>query len=365
MARTTLIALLIAIVATTALTLGLYARVGNSGTEPKASPLPVMATVYTVQPSYERESSYLGLVQAGRKTVLGFELPGLLSQLNVQQGTAVLEGEVIAALDESKLQARRDATTADLKRAGIDLELANIKARRQKNLSNTGAVSKEAYDETRLVAQALMAQVDSVQAHLDNIEIDLQKSVLRAPYTGVIADRYLDEGAVVSPGTPVVKLMETDRQEAHIGVAVEHINLLVPGSEHLLLLRGNPVQATLLSVRPDVDPITRTATAVFTLPGEISALDGEPITLELAQAVYMEGGWLPISALMEGQRGVWTVLQIVGDPGEQRAIREAVEVLEIQGDMAYVIGTITHGSLIVAHGTHRVTPGVSVSVVDQ
>jgi len=366
MTRTSLAALVGAIFLTTALTLGLYARVAISRDEPKAAtPLPVMATTYVVQKSYQRESSYLGLVQAGRKTVLGFELPGLLSQLNVQEGSTVAAGGIIAVLDESKLQARRDATAADLKRVGLELELANIKAKRQKNLSNTGAVSKEAYDETRLVAQALVAQVDSVQAQLDSIEIDIQKSVLRAPYDGVIADRYLDEGAVVSPGSPVVKLMEAGRREAHIGVAVEHIDLLVPGSEHMLLLRRAPVKATLLSVRPDVDPVTRTATAVFILPDNISALDGEPITLALGQAVFMEGGWLPIAALMEGQRGVWTVLQIVGKQGEQHAIREAVEVLEIQGDMVYVRGTINDGNLIVAHGTHRVAPGVSVSVVGQ
>ena len=318
-----------------------------------------------MQQSYQRESSYLGLVQAGRKTVLGFELPGLLAQLDVQEGTAVTAGQVIAILDEAKLRSRRDATAADLKRADIELELANLKANRQKNLSHTGAVSREAYDETRLIAQALVAQVDSVQSRLDSIDIDLQKSVLRAPYSGVIADRYLDEGAVVSPGTPVVKLMETDQQEAHIGVAVEHIDLLVPGSEHRLLLRSNPIQASLLSVRPDVDPVTRTATAVFALPHDISALDGEPITLELGQAVFMEGGWLPISALMEGQRGIWTVLQIVGDEGDRRAVREAIEVLEVQGDMAYVRGTIVDGSLIIAHGTHRVSPGSSVTIVGQ
>jgi RND family efflux transporter MFP subunit len=365
MNRTTLIASLIALVLTTSLTLILYARVAIPDEATASKPLPVAATTYVVQQSYERESSYLGLVQAGRKTVLGFELPGLLKELKVQEGSAIAAGDIIASLDEAKLQSRRNTIVADLKRVNIDLELARIKARRQRNLSNTGAVSKEAYDETRLVAQALLAQVDSVQAQLDSIDIDLQKSVLRAPYTGVIADRYLDEGAVVSPGTPVVKLMETERREAHIGVAVEHIKLLVPGSQHQLQLRHVAVRATLLSVRPDVDPVTRTATAVFALPDEVFALDGEPITLELAQAVYMEGGWLPIAALMEGQRGVWSVLQIVSQDGVHRTVREAVEVLEVQGDMAYVYGTLIDGALIVAQGTHRVTPGVSVTVLGQ
>jgi len=365
MNRTTIIATLTAGFLTTALTLILYARVAISDETGTTKPMTVAATTYVVQQSYERESSYLGLVHAGRKTVLGFELPGLLKELKVQEGSAITAGDIIASLDEAKLQSRRNIIVADLKRVNIELELARIKARRQKNLSNTGAVSKEAYDETRLVAQALLAQVDSVQAQLDSIDIDLQKSILRAPYTGVIADRYLDEGAVVSPGTPVVKLMETKRREAHIGVAVEQIKLLVPGSQHQLQLRHAAVRATLLSVRPDVDPITRTATAVFALPDEVSALDGEPITLELAQAVYMQGGWLPIAALIEGQRGIWTVLQIVNEDGVHRTVREAVEVLEVQGDMAYVVGTLIDGALIVAQGTHRVTPGVSVTVLGQ
>lgn len=365
MSRTTLLAILGAIALTSGLTAALHARVALSLDESVAQPLPVLATTYVVQQSYDRESSYLGLVQAGRKTVLGFELPGLLAQLKVQEGSAVATGEIIALLDEAKLRSRRDATAANLKRVEIELERARIKARRQKNLSDTGAVSREAYDETRLIAEALSAQVDAVQAQLNSIDIDLQKSILRAPYTGIIADRYLDEGAVVNPGTPVVRLIETDRREAHIGVTVEHIDLLSPGSKHTLTLHRQPLQATLLSVRPDVNPVTRTATAVFALPGDITALDGEPITLDLAQTVFMEGGWLPISALLDGQRGVWTVLRIAEQDGKLLALREAVEVLETQGDMVYVRGTLTDGNRVVAHGLHRVTPGAIVSIAGQ
>lgn len=362
MNRTSLLAIVGAVALTAGLTTALYARVALPQDEPVTQPLPVLAATYVIQPSYERESSYLGLVHAGRKTVLGFELPGLLAEIKVQEGSAVATGETIALLDEAKLRSRRNGTAADLKRVEIELERAKIKARRQKNLSDTGAVSREAYDETRLIAQALRAQVDIVQAQLDSIDIDLQKSTLRAPYTGIIADRYLDEGAVVSPGTPVVRLIETDRREAHIGVTVEHIELLTPGSEHTLSLRQQPLLATLLSIRPDVNPVTRTATAVFALPTDVTALDGEPITLDLAQTVFMEGGWLPISALLDGQRGVWTVLKIAEKEGKLSTIREAVEVLETQGDMAYVRGTLIDGNRVVAHGVHRVAPGAIVSI---
>jgi hypothetical protein len=76
----------------------------------------------------------------------------------------------------------------------------------------------------------------------------------------------------------------------------------------------------------------------------------------------MAGGWLPIAALLEGQRGVWTVLRIEPAGDSYRTAREAVEVLEIRGDQAYVRGTLASGSRVVANGVHRITPGTQVSV---
>ena len=114
--------------------------------------------------------------------------------------------------------------------------------------------------------------------------------------------------------------------------------------------------------RPDVDPITRSTTAVFRVPSQASALDGEPITLELEETMPLAGGWLPISALLEGKRGLWTVLRIDSSDARHTTLREAVEVLDIQRDKAYVRGTLPSGSLVVASGMHRITPGTPIAL---
>jgi RND family efflux transporter MFP subunit len=338
------------------------ARVAQDEAPAPRTPLPVNTTFYESQDSYQRKVSYLGLVAAGRKANLGFEIPGQISTLPLRQGSPVQRGDIIATLDDAALQARRQATAADLEQARAELELAQLKARRQRELRETGAVSKQAYDETRLHARALESQVEAVTARLASIDIELEKSSLIAPYDGVIADRYVHQGAVVSPGTPVVRLIETAGQEAHIGVSASRAGDLKPGSRYSLKLRDAGFEAELLSVRPDVDPLTRATTAVFALPEAVAALDGEPITLELEEPVYMAGGWLPIAALLEGQRGVWTVLRIEPEDGSFRTAREAVEVLDTRGDQAYVRGTLASGSQVVANGVHRITPGTLVSV---
>lgn len=352
----------IAVAITAGLTAILHARVALSEGPPPKNLLTVATTPYQVQDSYQRPASNLGLIVAGRKANLGFEIPGLIDSPPLRQGSPVSKGDVIATLDRTALESRRVAIAADLEQARIELELAQLRAKRQGDLQATGAVSKEAFDDTRLRARALSSQVDAVAARLQGVDIELEKSRLLAPYDGIIADRYIHQGAVVSPGTPVVRLLEIASQEAHIGVSAASAGELKPGNPYSLKLRDSTFPATLLSVRPDVDPVTRATTAVFAIPQEINALDGESVTLELEELVMERGGWLPIAALLEGKRGVWTVLTIVADGKQHRTAREAVEVLYTRDNNAFVRGTLAPGSQVVANGVHRISPGALIEL---
>ena len=359
-ARGTLGALAIAVLATVLMTAFLHARAGSSDTSSERRPLPVATSTFVIQSGYEREISFLGLVRAGRASNVGFEVPGTLSNLPVREGSRVAAGDVLASLDTAQLTARRAAIAADLGRVEAELELARIKARRQQDLQQTGAVSEEAFDETRLRARALEAQLESVQAQLRGIDVDLAKSVLRAPYDGVVAERLVNAGAVVNPGNPVLRLVAAGNREAHIGIAAEQTALLEEGAVYTLNLRGQAISARLRSIRPDVDPRTLTTTAVFELPEQAGGLDGEPVSLALTETVEMRGGWLPISALLEGERGLWTVLRLEETDAGLVTVREAVEVLAVQGERAFVRGSLADHQRFVADGVHRVAPGTPV-----
>ena len=347
---------------TVLVTVLLYARVTFSEAPPANTPRTVATVAFQTQGQFTRVASFLGLVRAGRKANLGFEIPGLITSLPVRQGMPVKQGDTIGALDQSTLLSRRVATQAELRQVATELELAQLKAKRQRDLRATGAVSKEAFDETRLRAQALLSRSDAVAARLDSINIEINKTTLLAPYDGIVAEQYLHPGSVVNAGTPVVRLLEIANQEAHIGVPAARVHLLKMGGSYNLHLREQAFPAKLLTIRPDVDPLTRAATAVFALPPEVSALDGEPISLRLPEIVQERGGWLPIAALLEGKRGVWTVLTVKAQDDAYTTTREAVEVLDVQGDQAFVRGTVSSGALVVASGVHRISPGTMVAV---
>lgn len=358
--QSTIIGMVVAIALIAGLTSILYARVAPSGTPETKRPLPVVTTRFEQHEAFTRELSYLGLVKASRRTDMAFEISGLMVAQHAREGAEVEAGESLAILEDSTLLARKKATLAEQRRVASELELAQLKETRQQDLRNSGAVSREAYDETRLRAKALAAQNDAVAAQLDSINIELAKTVLHAPYKGVISERFVDIGTVVSPGSPILRIVETGSSEAHIGVAVEVLEHLNIGELYALKVRGQSVMAALLAIRPDVNPITRAVTAVFQLPGDRPALDGEPVSLKLEQAIAMEGGWLPLSALLEGERGAWTVLKIRKKDEQHSTVREVVEVLEVRGNRAYVRGTIVDGDIVVADGIHKATPGAPV-----
>ena len=363
--RNTAIALGVAVTLTTVISGLLFARAGFGKAADPRAPMPVETTTYAIEAGYARELPFLGLVRAGQSSNIGFEVPGQLSRLLVTEGTVLSGGDTIGMLDTSQLESQRAVAEANLRRVEAELELARLKAQRQKDLSASGAVSKEAYDETRLSAQALAAQLGAVSAQLRSIDIDLEKSELKAPYDGVVAARFVNEGAVISMGTPVIRLVASAGREAHIGVAVEYAHLLRQDDVYSLKLRDQSVPARLRSVRPDVDPATLTMTAVFELPAGTGVLDGEPVSLLLSENVAVEGGWLPLSALIEGERGLWNVYRLAPQDNVTVTAREVVEVLEVQGNRVFVRGTLADGERVVTDGLHRVTAGTAVDPGDR
>lgn len=343
----------------------LHLRAGLAGQPPAPEPMPVRAIDFVVEPGYQRSLRFTGVVRAQDQTEAGFELPGMLLELAVEEGDQLTAGTVIARLDSSQLDARRRVAAAELASVEADLELARLRAERQRKLRASGAISAQDYDETRLAAVALEGRLESLSAQLRSLDIDLEKSVLRAPWNGVVAQRYLDTGAIVAAGTPVVRLLRTEQLEARIGVPAQYLQALQPSREYRLLLRTGPVAATLRAVRPDVEPLTRTALAIFALPAANQSLDGEPVSLLLQEQIASEGGWLPVSALLEGERGAWAVLRLQAREASTVAVREMVEVLEIDGDRAFVRGSLQSGQTVIADGIHRIAAGTPVRPLER
>ncbi|MGJ3261932.1 MAG: efflux RND transporter periplasmic adaptor subunit [Salinarimonas sp.] len=330
------------------------------------APLPVSVTRLARESGYEVEDRFLGRLEPARAADLAFERPGLVVAVLVEEGDVVAAGAPVARLDVAALEAERTRLLAQRDQIVAALDLARRTLERQEALGDAGHASTQRLDEARLSAAVEAARADEIAAAIARLDVDLDKSTVRTPFAGTIAARSVDEGAVVAAGTPVVSLMESGAPRARIGLSPEAASGLAPGDRARLVIDGASVPARLVALRPDLAPATRTVTALFAPERPPAAAFGATVELRLPRRVQAPGYWLPVAALSEGRRGTWSVL--VAEPSADgppdgapaRIVREAVEVLHVADERAFVRGTLKRGAALVAGGAHRVAPGQAV-----
>ena len=330
----------------------------HAATEP--SPLPVETMLAQELDHYEVRRVFSGTVRSRRASQLGFELPGLVDKVYVDEGDAVKEGQLIAEVDTAQLRAARRRVLASLKEAQAGVGISTLTADRLEKLAQDQYISKQSADEARFSLQAAEAKRMELRAALAQIDVDLEKSRLVAPFSGIVSTRLVDEGTVVAAGAPVVRFRESDEREALIGLP--RSIPIETGSTQELILDGRSVEAQVAALVNDVDARTRTVTAILELPKDIEAADGQVIDLVHRRRVVDSGFWVPTTALTEGLRGTWTVYSVKADGDAGIVRREAVEVLHAETDRAFVRGTLEPSDQIIATGLHRVVPGQRVIV---
>ena len=169
------------------------------------------------------------------------------------------------------------------------IELARLKTQRRAELYEAGAISLEVFDQERFAEASLQsrlrvaqsnlerlvngtrpeqitaqkAQVQQLNAQIKQIDIQVSKSQLFAPFSGTVGDRLVDQGTVVGVDSPVFRLIEAGLPEAHIGISPEVAQTLQEGSRQQVQVGNEIFNATIVSLLPELDETSRTVTAIL------------------------------------------------------------------------------------------------------
>lgn len=377
----------------------------------------------TVQPAkgYEVLRTYTGEIAAIRSSDLGFERSGELMQVFVREGDRVQAGQPLAQLDIQALrtqvrqleaqQAEAEARFLELQRGARQEDIAAAQAAvrdvenqlrlreaqrsRREYLYNQGAISREELDEFAFGADVLEARLDQARSNLDELlngtrpeqiaaqqavvqqieariaelNVNIAKSTIVAPFDGIVATRHVDEGTVVSAGQPVMRFIENAAPEARIGVPARQVEQLEIASVRKVTLGSETFNGIVSSILPEVDPATRTQTIVLTLDTAALPLvnPGQVVRMDMLEPIQSEGYWLPTEALTEDIRGLWMCYTLTqpeeiasSTPEVYELQQRSVEIIHQESNRAFVRGTLQSGDRIVVSGVHRLVPGQQV-----
>ena len=154
-----------------------------------------------------------GYVVAQRKAAVSSKATGRIEHLYVEEGSFVKQGDVVAQLENSDLEAAVDeakaslsVSRADLNNADAELDDATLNFNRQKVLKESGSVSEQAFDsaearykKAKAAYRSAKFRVDKAEAAVKVSEVNLDQSYIRAPFDGVILTKSAEEGEVVAP----------------------------------------------------------------------------------------------------------------------------------------------------------------------
>lgn len=173
------------------------------------------------------------------------ELSARITQLNIQEGQPVAKGALLVKLFDADLRAQLEKLQAQADNARRTEE-------RNKQLLARGGISQQEYDIVTTNLRSSLADIELVKANLQRTEI-------RAPFSGVIGLRNVSAGAVVSPNTLIARLQQISSLKLDFSIPEKYGQFVRPGSQISFLVDGStqPSQAVVYALEPGVEEQTR------------------------------------------------------------------------------------------------------------
>jgi len=322
---------------------------GGKGKRPAADAIAVRVAAVVQQPLSSLYSTSASL-RAERRAIITARARGVIQKLLVEEGDQVTAGQGLAELDneEQRIAVARALTTLDNLRR--DLE-------RSETLYNEGLISDEAVEEVRRDA----ADAEQASALAD---LELSRTIITAPFAGVIVLRYLDVGATVADGTEVYDLADLSPLFADVEVPERHVITLAPGQSVRLTVDAvsRVIPAAIERIAPAVDPETGTVKVTLAVSGSADIRPGAFVRVDIVVDTHQEAMVVPrLSLVAEGSR--WHLFRLQED--------DTVEQVEVElgfeeGDLVEILRVVSSqaplapGTPIIVAGAPALTDGAAV-----
>ena len=298
-----------------------------------------------------------GNVMTKKNVLIYTQMGGLLTDVYVREGQSVKKDEILARIDDGGLEQQ-------LAQMNIQTALAKTTFERQERLWNQNIGSEIEYLQAK-------SRFEGQEKAVGQMQSQLAKSVIRAPFSGIIDNIITEQGTVVAPGQSqilrIVNLqdmyIETDVPERYIPTVTKNKNVLV---EFPVL--NKTVEAKVRQAANYINPENRSFKVEIAVPNQDKTIKPN-LTARLKINDYTNENTvlIPQSIISEnanGQQYVYTVSAKTGaNIGTARKV--IIETGKTQGSVIEVLKGIKSGDEIILEGARSVKDGQQVKVLNQ
>jgi RND family efflux transporter MFP subunit len=212
---------------------------------------------------------YTGTIEAWQKINITPDVGGKIDRINVNEGDRVSKGQVLAELDTQAIRLQLEQAEAAWAVAQANFNNAKTNWERMERLYKENAVSEQQYEQVKLAFDSAKAQLNQAQAAVNLAKHSLNVSIMKAPFSGVIASKNADVGDVINPlmggfspgsGGGVLTLVDFSRIKIRVEISGADIPLVRKGQEAILrvpTIPGREFRGTVQVVNVAADPQTK------------------------------------------------------------------------------------------------------------
>ena len=332
-----------------------------------------------------------GYVVARRQATVASKITGKMVELDIEEGDHVKEGQVIARLDDTNVRAALNQAVAQLEyaKAGLaetQVNLANAQRDydRQRSLLQSHFVSQAVVDNSQTTLDALRAQLATQRSNVDVVarglamaQRNLDDTVVRAPFTGIVTVKAAQPGEMVSPvsagggftRTGIGTIVDMDSLEIQVDVNENFINRVAPAQPVTAKLNAYPdwqIPAHVVAVIPTADRSKGTVTVRIALDQKDGRILPEMgVRVSFLDAVSQSPGGKPAggvtlpSAAVQAS-GTSGVVYVIHD--DDVLDRRAVRLGASSGDNVTVLSGVTAGEKIAVGDFSKLKDGMRVRI---
>lgn len=319
--------------------------------------LPLVTTMAIQPQEFLHYLELQGDVMTDQNVLVYPEMSGTLYRVYVKEGQKVSKGQLLGSIDDGGL-------SSQLAQMKTQTALAKTTFERQKRLWDQSIGSEIQYLQAK-------ASYEAQESAIKQMESQVAKSTIRAPFSGVIDDIIKDQGTVVSPGpgSEVFRIVNLSNMYVEVEVPEVHLSNVTPGKsvEVFLPVLGTTIQTKVRQTGNFINPGNRSFSIEIPVPNKDGAV--KPNLTAIAKINDYSNAnaiLIPQSVVSENATGEQYVYLTKENGSEEEVVAQKtiVKLGKTQGDDVEVISGLTAGDNIVVEGARSVRDNQRVKVLD-
>lgn len=327
---------------------GCDSKSAENGAQQKGNNTPAFTVnaIVATEKSTDVLLSSTGDVIAGEQIDLMSEVPGRITKIGFQEGREVSKGQLLIKLND-------DVLRATIQRANQEENLLEEQVGRQEQLLEIKGISQEAYDIAQNNLLVKKSEIEMLQAQIDKTEI-------RAPFSGTVGLKYVSEGANITPSTRIASLQSVKPAKIEFSVPERYSPRMSIGQQISFTVSSiaDTMQAEIYAIEPRIDATSRSLMIRALYPNTEGSLRPGAfanVFIRLPQAASVIE--IPANALIPALQGAKVLLSKNGKVKEQ-----IIKVGQRFENFVEVTEGLQPGDTVITSGILQLKPEMPVQV---